>query len=97
MTPKSPFSRVASILRASSSKNLDFPHIHALARSYIDAMFQGFPKPLVHLDHLEEALKLADEYDLPVSSFPAEIHRVFLTSAVDPKNSALCFGGLLQF
>lgn len=97
MTPKSPFSRVASILRASSSKNLDFPHIHALARSYIDAMFQGFPKPLVHLDHLEEALKLADEYALPVSLFPVESISVFLISSVDPKASALCFGSLLQF
>lgn len=66
MTTKTPFPRVASILRASSPQSLDFPPIYALARNYIEAMFQGFPKPLARLDHLEEALKLADEYTLPI-------------------------------
>ncbi|KAF7976524.1 hypothetical protein HWV62_6347 [Athelia sp. TMB] len=66
MTAETPFLRLASILRASSPKTLDFPAIYALARRYIENMFQGFPQPLGHLDHLEDALALANDHDLPI-------------------------------
>ncbi|KAI6137563.1 hypothetical protein BKA82DRAFT_4180975 [Pisolithus tinctorius] len=61
---KSPFNHVASILRVSSPSQLDFPGLHALVRSYLEAMFPSGPLPFTHPDHLEEALALTTAYDI---------------------------------
>ncbi|KIO04271.1 hypothetical protein M404DRAFT_1000767 [Pisolithus tinctorius Marx 270] len=64
LSSKSPFNHVASILRVSSPSQLDFPGLHALARSYLEAMFPSGPLPFTHPDHLEEALALTTAYDI---------------------------------
>ncbi|KAI6139477.1 hypothetical protein BKA82DRAFT_4222570 [Pisolithus tinctorius] len=64
LSSKSPFNHVASILRVSSPSQLDFPGLHALARSYLEAMFSSGPLPFTHPDHLEEALALTTSYDI---------------------------------
>jgi len=63
---ETPFSRVASVLRASSPKQLDFPAIHELTQKFIRKMFPSGPQPFLHPDCLEEALVLATEYNLPI-------------------------------
>ncbi|KAI5980533.1 hypothetical protein F5J12DRAFT_962032 [Pisolithus orientalis] len=64
LSSKSPFNQVASILRVSSPSQLDFPDLHALVRSYLEAMFPSGPLPFTHPDHLEEALALTTAYDI---------------------------------
>lgn len=73
MTLETDFIRIASILRASSPMTLDFPDIHALARKYIEIKFQGFPNTQKGHDYFEDALQLANEYDLAVSTFCASM------------------------
>lgn len=58
------FSRLSSLLRVSSQKQLDFPLIHSSARELIERMFPGGPDPFTHPDCLEEALALATEFQL---------------------------------
>ncbi|KAI5997701.1 hypothetical protein F5J12DRAFT_785160 [Pisolithus orientalis] len=43
---------------------LDFPDLHALVRSYLEAMFPSGPFPFTHPNHLEEALALTTAYDI---------------------------------
>ncbi|KAI6140006.1 hypothetical protein BKA82DRAFT_2857639 [Pisolithus tinctorius] len=64
LSSKSPFSHVASILRVSSPSQLEFPSLHALVRSYLEAIFPSGPLPFMHPDHLEEALALMTAYDI---------------------------------
>ena len=92
MTAETPFPRLASILRASSPKKLDFPAIYALARRYIEIMFRGFPQPLGHLDHLEDALTLANDHDLPVSYVTTDWAPNVLICSTDSEDGTLCFG-----
>lgn len=69
LNPDTRFARVASVLRASSPKQLDFAAFHELSRKYVEGMFPSGPEPFIHPDCLEEALVLSTEYDLPVSRF----------------------------
>lgn len=69
LSPQTPFSRVASVIRASSLKQLNFPRIFHLARKYMEDMFPSGPKPFSHPDCLEEALILATDFDIPVGIF----------------------------
>jgi len=57
-----PFPRLASVLRVSSPRQLDFPAIYELAKDLIEKMFPSGPEPFQHPDCLEEALGLAVEY-----------------------------------
>jgi len=66
LSAESPFSRVASLLRASSPKQLHFPAIHELCGNYILMMFPSSPRPFFHPDFLHDALILATEFDLPM-------------------------------
>ncbi|KAI0827301.1 hypothetical protein BC628DRAFT_1502265 [Trametes gibbosa] len=59
------FPRVASVLRASSSEQLDFPAIHAIARTRLERMFPTGPEPSFTSAHAEEALTLAVRHDIP--------------------------------
>jgi len=66
LSPQASFSHVASVIRASSSKQLNFPTIFQLAREYIENMFPSGPAPFSHPECLEEAWVLATEYDIPI-------------------------------
>jgi len=66
LSPQASFSHVASVIRASSSKQLNFPAIHRLACEYIENMFPSGPEPFSHPGCLEEAWTLATEYDIPI-------------------------------
>ncbi|KAH9851060.1 hypothetical protein C2E23DRAFT_886809 [Lenzites betulinus] len=59
------FPRVASVLRASSAEQLDFPAIHAVARTRLERMFPTGPEPSFTSEHAEEALTLAVKHDIP--------------------------------
>ncbi|RDB22888.1 hypothetical protein Hypma_009776 [Hypsizygus marmoreus] len=61
---ESRFTQIASILRASSPLQLDFPSIHSLAKERLDSMFPPGTVPLFQPDDPEEALALAIEYDI---------------------------------
>lgn len=61
-----PFTRVASVLRASAKEQLDFPAIHALARTRLEGMFPADPESAPFaMEHAEEALTLAVKHDIP--------------------------------
>ena len=62
-----PFERVASLFRASSRQQLDMPTLHDLARSKIEKLFPSDPETFVRarLSHAEEALVLAEMFDIP--------------------------------
>ncbi|KAI0353228.1 hypothetical protein OH77DRAFT_1407452 [Trametes cingulata] len=60
-----PFDKVASVLRASSKEQLDFPGIHSIARSRMEEMFPTGPQPSFTSPHAEEALTLAVTHDIP--------------------------------
>ncbi|KAI0364914.1 hypothetical protein BV20DRAFT_955300 [Pilatotrama ljubarskyi] len=60
-----PFSKVASVLRASSKEQLDFPAIHTLARYRMEQLFPTGPQPSFTSPHAEEALSLAVTHDIP--------------------------------
>ncbi|KAI6043277.1 hypothetical protein EDC04DRAFT_2563005, partial [Pisolithus marmoratus] len=64
LSSKTPFTRVASILRVSSPVQLDFPHLHTLVQDYLVAMFPSGPVPFRHPDYLEEALALTTAYKI---------------------------------
>ncbi|KAJ8472470.1 hypothetical protein ONZ51_g8496 [Trametes cubensis] len=59
------FSKIASVLRASSKEQLDFPAIHSIARTRLEEMFPTGPKPAFVSEHAEEALTLAVKHDIP--------------------------------
>ncbi|KAI0697299.1 hypothetical protein C8T65DRAFT_26069 [Cerioporus squamosus] len=50
---------------ASSKQQLDFPTIHALARSRIEQLIPSNPEAFTRAQHAEEALALAVKYDVP--------------------------------
>jgi hypothetical protein len=60
----SPFSRVASMLRVSSPRQLDFPDLHATAREIMQGMFPDIPTAFTHDHALPDALALAIDFDL---------------------------------
>ncbi|KAI8982947.1 hypothetical protein BD414DRAFT_464037 [Trametes punicea] len=59
------FPKVASVLRASSKDQLDFPTIHSLARTRLEQMFPSGPDASFASEHAEEALTLAVRHDIP--------------------------------
>ncbi|CDO70332.1 hypothetical protein BN946_scf184843.g21 [Trametes cinnabarina] len=59
------FPKVASVLRASSKEQLDFPAIHTLARARLEEMFPSGPQASFSSEHAEEALTLAVNHDIP--------------------------------
>ncbi|KAI9065077.1 hypothetical protein FKP32DRAFT_1665636 [Trametes sanguinea] len=59
------FPKVASVLRASSKEQLDFPAIHTLARNRLEEMFPSGPQVSFTSEHAEEALTLAVKHDIP--------------------------------
>ncbi|KAI0672630.1 hypothetical protein C8Q78DRAFT_1020489 [Trametes maxima] len=59
------FPRIASVLRASSKDQLDFPAIHSLARDHLERIFPSGPAPSFYSEHAEEALTLAVKHDIP--------------------------------
>ncbi|OSD08239.1 hypothetical protein PYCCODRAFT_1429301 [Trametes coccinea BRFM310] len=61
----SSFPKVASVLRASSKDQLDFPAIHTLARNRLEEMFPSGPEVSFTSEHAEEALTLAVKHDIP--------------------------------
>ncbi|KAI0934922.1 hypothetical protein AcV5_006610 [Taiwanofungus camphoratus] len=56
--------RVASVLRVSSKRQLDFPSIHQLARRRLENMFPHEPEAFFHADNPDVALTLAVEYSI---------------------------------
>ncbi|KAF8801685.1 hypothetical protein BYT27DRAFT_7114369 [Phlegmacium glaucopus] len=60
----SSFSQVASIMRVSGPKQLDFPHIHATALRIFENMFPMDPSSFTHDHPLHEALPLATELNV---------------------------------
>ena len=77
---KSPFPRVAAILRASSPQQLDIPRIHALCLDMIEKMFPSGPRPFVHPDFLHEALDLSRVYHIPSVSTIVILFEVMLVT-----------------
>lgn len=61
-----PFQRVASVIRASSPNQLDFPNIHSVALESLEAMFTTYPESFSLLHPLHESLNLATKYKLPL-------------------------------
>ncbi|TFK18860.1 hypothetical protein FA15DRAFT_674944 [Coprinopsis marcescibilis] len=60
------FPRVASILRVSSRKQLDFPEIHAASRCRMEELIPAKPLMLNPETHpLYEALEIANRYEFP--------------------------------
>lgn len=62
LDPEAPFARVASVLRASSSRQLDFPAIHQLARQRLESLFPTGPQPAFDIENPDDALTLAVDY-----------------------------------
>ncbi len=60
----SPFSRVASMLRVSSPRQLDFPDLHATSREIMQGMFPDIPTAFTHDHALPDALALAMDFHL---------------------------------
>ncbi len=59
------FARIAAVFRASSKQQLNFPTIHARARSRIEQLIPSNPEAFARAQHAEEALDLAVTYDVP--------------------------------
>ncbi|KAJ7158672.1 hypothetical protein C8R46DRAFT_907354 [Mycena filopes] len=80
LSPHTPFPRIASVIRASSPGQLDFPQIHEIALRYFVDLFPSGPAPFTHPRHLEEALSLATTYNV------ASIQKGLLYSLVTSTN-----------
>jgi hypothetical protein len=64
LTPTTPFHRVVSLLRISSSKHLDIPQIHELARAEFQRAFPSEPlllRPEMN-PFLHEGLQVASQF-----------------------------------
>ncbi|KAI0744062.1 hypothetical protein C8Q80DRAFT_1184827 [Daedaleopsis nitida] len=59
------FSSLAALFKVSSKQQLDFPEIHALARSRLERLFTTSPEAFSRPENAEEALALAVKYDIP--------------------------------
>ncbi|KAH9917579.1 uncharacterized protein B0H18DRAFT_1033756, partial [Fomitopsis serialis] len=59
-----PFPRTASILRASSKRQLDFPLLHQLARQRLESMVPSDPTAFYEVQQPDHMLTLAVDYDV---------------------------------
>ncbi|KAJ7170786.1 hypothetical protein C8R43DRAFT_1085290 [Mycena crocata] len=64
LSPDTPFPRIASVVRVSSTRQLDFPKIHQIALRYFTDLFPSGPIPFLHPRPLEEALDLATTFNV---------------------------------
>lgn len=58
------FSRVASMLRICSPRQLDFPSFYATAREIMQGMYPDIPAAFMHDYSLPDALAIAMDFDL---------------------------------
>ncbi|TBU39663.1 hypothetical protein BD309DRAFT_969200 [Dichomitus squalens] len=77
------FPRLASLLRVSSEQQLDFPSIHALAKSRLEELFPANPAAFLRSEYAEEALALSVKYDIPSIRKP-----LYYTVATHPHERA---------
>ncbi|PFH46073.1 hypothetical protein AMATHDRAFT_77826 [Amanita thiersii Skay4041] len=82
LSPKMQIDHIASILRITSPRLLDFPAIHASAKELFIGMFPTGPTPNYHPAKITEALAVATEYNLsPVRK--TLFYSIITTSEVD--------------
>lgn len=93
LSSHTPFSHVAGVLRVTSPSQLDLPHVHGLARGFLEAMFPSGPFPFVHPNCLEDALTLATQHGVPsVNIYSESGHNALSKPIIDPKGYLLQSG-----
>ncbi|THH13831.1 hypothetical protein EW146_g6432 [Bondarzewia mesenterica] len=88
--PKTPYPRLASILRTSSPKQLHLSSIYLQACTHLGAIFPGRPASFTHqhpTEHLEDALELAMQFDIGMQTKKALLYSVTASTNFDPSGA----------